>query len=178
MSDDFNSNSTTWLNKVDFSAIADPDDKLAECEYFLSLAEKEQDRSKFRWLSSAFLNATYSFFETSALWAYVAFTAPDTGEPVENVEATEILKKYVSVSQRSSDPYYVTTIGRHEITQQLYKFRKATTHHYALSIMEAGPSLPEDFHFGSERENGTPALELCRKAMSLIRKVHTELHEV
>jgi hypothetical protein len=169
---------TDWINKIDFSAIADRHDKLAECAYFISLAETEQDRSKFRWLISAFLNAAYSYFETSALWAYVACTDPDTGLPIENTQAVEILKKYVSVKQRSKDPYYVTTAGCHVITEQLYKFRQANTHHYALSIMEAGPSLPEDFHFGSERENGTPALALCRNAMDLIRGVHEELSEV
>ena len=170
--------SKDWLSKIDFEAIPDRDDKLAECQYFLSLAELEADRQKFRWLISAFLNAVYSFFETSALYAHVAFTSPDTGEPIADTDALETLKQYVEMSQRQKDPYYVKTAGKHEITKRLYKVRQSSTHHYALRIMATGPSLPEDFHFGSERGNGTPVLTLCRDAMNLILKVNSELGNI
>jgi len=37
-----------WLNLLDLSSIADPDDKIAECEYFLALASQEPDLQRFR----------------------------------------------------------------------------------------------------------------------------------
>ena len=40
-----------WLNLLDLDAIADPSDKLAECEFFLELATQENDKDKFRWLN-------------------------------------------------------------------------------------------------------------------------------
>ena len=73
-----------WLNLLDIAAIADPGDKLAECEYFLALAEQETDRERFRWTISAFFNAAYSYFETSALAAYVALTDPHNGDSIED----------------------------------------------------------------------------------------------
>ena len=84
-----------WLNLLDFAAIADPGDKVRECEYFLAAASEEKDRDRFRWQVSAFFNAAYSYFETSALYAYLSFTDPKTGEPVEDSVALEVLRKYV-----------------------------------------------------------------------------------
>ena len=37
-----------WLNLFDLAAIADPSDKLSECEYFLELATTENEKDKFR----------------------------------------------------------------------------------------------------------------------------------
>jgi hypothetical protein len=169
------SNVDDWLNLLDLSAIADPGDKLAECEYFLALAAQEQCREHFRWLISAFFNAAYSYFETSALSAYVAFSDPKTGEPIEDEEALLILRKYVKVFRNEKKPNFVKTAGLHPITEQLYELRKANTHHFPLSIMAAGPLLPEGFHFGNMTGKGTPALDFCRSALALILAVQKEL---
>lgn len=72
------------LDSLDLSAIADSGDKRRECEYFYSLAALETDRERFRWLISGFLNAAYSFFESSALSAFVRFTDMKTGYPLED----------------------------------------------------------------------------------------------
>jgi hypothetical protein len=165
-----------WLSLLDLSAVADPGDKVRECEYFLALAEAERDRERFRWLISAFFGGAYSFFETSALYAYAALTAPDTGEPLADFDAVAILEKYVGIRQSDKDPYFVKTSGRHEITKRLYDLRKSSTHHVPLSIMVTGPSLPADFQFGSSVGAGTPALEFCRSLMQLIRQVQHELN--
>lgn len=169
------SNNDDWLNLLDLSAIADPGDKLAECAYFLALAAQEKCREHFRWLISAFFNAAYSYFETSALSAYVAFYDPKTGEPIEDQEALLILRKYVKVFRNEKNPNFVKTAGLHPVTKQLYELRKANTHHFPLSIMVAGLSLPKDFHFGNMTGKGTPALEFCNSAMALIRIVQKEL---
>ncbi|PND36802.1 hypothetical protein C1O66_04120 [Paucibacter aquatile] len=97
------------LDRIDLSAIADPGDKIRECEFFLALASDESDLSRFRWLISAYLNAVYSYFETTALYAAVAFTDPESGEPIEDTEAVETLRNYVRVFQNEKKPYYVKT---------------------------------------------------------------------
>jgi len=164
-----------WLNLLDLAAIADSHDKIAECEYFLTLASTEQDVQRFRWLISAFFGAAYSFFEISALSAFQAFIDPRTGEPVENTDALKTLRRYVTVDQNVKNPFFVKTGGNHDVTKQLYKLRTANTHHYPLSIMATCPELPGAFHFGNIIGKGTPALAFCRTAMSLIRQVHQEL---
>lgn len=163
------------FSRLDFEAIEDSSNKVAECEYFLTLASTEQDKQRFRWLISAFFGAAYSFFEMSALDAHFAFTAPDTGDPIEDCEALDVLRKYVTVSQDKTRPSYVKTSGKHEVCKTLYELRRKNTHHIPLSIMSTGTQLPEDFHFGNMRDEGVPALAFCREAMTLIYKVQHEL---
>ena len=38
-----------WLDLMDLDAVADPSDKIAECRFFLALAERESDAQRFRW---------------------------------------------------------------------------------------------------------------------------------
>lgn len=165
----------SFLSRLDLSAIADEGDKVRECEYFLSLAASEPDRTRFRWLISAYLNAVYSYFETTALYAAVRFTDPETGEPIEDSETIEIIRNYVRVFQHDKKPFYVKTGGLHPVIARLYEVRKAATHHFALSIMAAGPNLPEDFELGSMKGEGTPLLALCRDALAVIKQLQAEL---
>lgn len=160
------------ISLLDFNAITDPFDKIAECQYFLDLASKEPDVQYFRWLISAFLGAAYSFFDISVLSAYHAFTDPQTGDSVEDLEALETLRRFVTIARKGRR---VTTGGLHEVTKQLYELRKGNTHHFPLSIMATGQELPETFHFGYISGQGVPALSFCRKVMVLIRQVHQEL---
>jgi len=164
-----------WKSLLDFDAIADPFDKIAECQYFLILASHEPDVQRFRWLISAFFGAAYSFFEISAMSAFHAFTDPKTGEQVEDAEALEILRRYVTIFQNVKNPSFVKTGGLHEVTKQLYELRKGNTHHFPLSIMVTGQELPETFHFGYISGQGVPALPFCRKTIALMRQVHQEL---
>lgn len=173
MKDDTNMTSEEWLSLLDLEAIADPFDKIEECQYFLDLASKETDVEHFRWLISAFLAAAYSFFEISAMNAYHAFSDPE-GNPVEDDEGLEVLRRYVTVIQNVKHPSYVKTGGNHEVTKKLYEFRKKNTHHFPLSIMTTGLNVPEAFHFGNIVGQGTPALEFCHTAMSLMRQIHRE----
>ena len=164
------------IDRLDLSAIALPDDKINECTYFINLASNETDIDKFRWLVSAFFNAAYSFFEISALSAYNAFNDPENGDPIEDGEALEALGRYVKIYQNPKNPSYVNTSGFHRITKQFYEIRKGNTHHYPLSIMKTGDSIPEDFHFGYLTDEGTPALKFCREVMDLIHQVQNELN--
>jgi hypothetical protein len=165
------------LERLDLSAIADRGDKIRECEFFLTLASAEANRERFRWLVSAYLNAVYSFFETSALYASVAFTDMETGNPIEDTEALELLRTCVGVRQNKNNPYFVKTSGLHPVIAQLYEVRKAATHHMPLSIMEAGPNLPEDFHLGNMKGEGQPLLALCRDALNVIKQLKEQLDQ-
>lgn len=173
----FSGDADDWMNLLDLDAITDPTDKSAECGYFLSLAAHETDKDRFRWLISAFFGAAYSFFEVNALRAYHDFHNPQTGEPIPNNEALEVLRRYVMVVQNVKQPAYVKTAGLHDITKELYELRKGNTHHYPLSIMTAGPLVPEDFHFGSLSGRGIPALHFCREVMHLIHEIENELQQ-
>lgn len=163
------------LERLDLDAIADPGDKVRECEFFLGLASTEKDRTRFRWLISAYLNAVYSYFETTALYASVAFTDPQTGDPIVDADAVEKLRTYVRVVQNGKDPYYVKTGGLHPVVARLYEVRKEATHHFPLSIMAAGPNLPEDFQLGSMKGEGEPLLALCRDALAVVKQAQAEL---
>jgi hypothetical protein len=164
-----------WLSLLDLQAIPDPHDKVRECEFFFELMLRETERDRFRWLASAFLNAAYSYFETSALRAFFRFTDHETGESVEDSQALEVLRKYVKVFQNAKNPNFVKTTGLVPLTELLYEFRKKSTHHFPLSIMIAGANLPEDFHFGSTRGKGTAIMPLCRDTLKLIRHVEQEI---
>jgi len=167
----------SWLNLLDLDAIADPADKLSECEYFLELATLESDKEKFRWLISAFFGAAYSFFEIHALRAHHSFHNPETGVPIENDEALKTLRRYVRVEQDPKRSTYVKTAGQHKITKVLYDLRGGNTHHFPLSLMTSGERLPDDFHFGNISGKGVPALSFCREVMSLIHLVESELRK-
>ena len=119
--------------------------------------------------------SVYSYFETTALYASVSFTDPQTGDPIEDSEAVEKLRAYVRVIQNEKNPYYVKTGALHPIIARLYEVRKAATHHFPLAIMAAGPNLPEDFHLGDMRGEGEPLLALCREALAVVKQVQAEI---
>jgi hypothetical protein len=165
-----------WLHRWDMQAVPDLDDKVRECEFFFDLLSAEQDRNRFRWLLSGFLNAAYSFFESSALTAHFRYTGPE-GETYEDDEGLAVLRRHVKVEQNKKNTNFVKTTALSPLTQQLYEVRKKCTHHFPLSIMATGPLLPEDFHLGSMRGEGIPAMPLCRDALQLIQNVHAEINE-
>jgi hypothetical protein len=164
-----------WLSRWDMQSVPDFDDKVRECEFFFAALTGERDRNRFRWLVSAFMNAAYSFFDSSALTAYFRYT-DENGVAREDHEGLEVLRRHVKVIRNASNPNYVKTAGLTPLTTQLYDFRKKSTHHFPLSIMVEGPSLPEDFQFGSMRGEGISVVPLCREALSVIQAVHKEIN--
>jgi hypothetical protein len=162
------------LARIDFAAIPAPGDKIRECAFFLGLASTETDRDRFRWLVSAYLNAVYSYFETTALWASVAFTHPETGEPIVDTEAIDKLRPYVAVRPQKNK-YRIQTCAVHPVVVELIEARHGTTHRFPLAVMEAGTKLPEDFHLGNVKGEGKPLLALCRDALAVIKQVQAQL---
>lgn len=165
------------LDLTALDAIAEPNDKVEECRFFLDLAENELDIKRFRWLISAFLGAAYSYFEICALRAYHCFWHPLSGEPLESSGALDVLRKYVRVVQDRKRPKYVKTSGLHNITKELFEIRKANTHRYPLSIMVSESSLPEGYMLGDIKGKGVPALHFSRQVMKLIEEVNTEIEQ-
>lgn len=163
-----------WMNRWDIMSVPDLDDKVRECEFFFEQLATEIDRSRFRWLLSGFLNAAYSFFESTAMAAHFRFTDAD-GNPYKDDEGLSVLRRYVEVKQQPNNPKYVKTTGLTPLTKQLYEVRKKCTHHFPLSIMVTGASLPEDFHLGDMLGKGTPAMPFCREVLELIRTINTEI---
>jgi hypothetical protein len=165
-----------WLSRLDISSIPDFNDKVQECEFFFNLLSVETDRSKFRWLLSGFLNAAYSFFESSALTAHFRYTDLD-GESYKDHLGLEILRRHVMVEQRKNNPNFVKTAGRTPITKKLYEIRKRSTHHFPLCIMTVGDSIPEDFQVGDMRGEGIPIMPLCREIARLIQGIYAEIND-
>jgi len=163
-----------WLNRWDIASVPDVDDKVRECKFFFGQLAVEVDRSRFRWLLSGFLNAAYSFFESTALAAHFRFTDND-GNSFKDDEGLSVLRRHVKVDQRKNNPEYVKTAGVTPLTKQLYEIRKKCTHHFPLSIMMTGASLPEDFHLGDMRGDGTPVMPFCREVLQLIQSIHAEV---
>ena len=167
-----------WIEIHDLDALAEADDKVRECRYFLSLIERERNWHCFRWLTSAFLGAAYSFFEIQALGAFFSFYHPETGDPIENDEALTVLRRYVAVVQDAKRPSYVKTKGVHPVTEVLYNMRRGNTHHYPLTIRPPSESAPEEFQFGGTKERGRPVLQFCREVLALIEDVNQQLEKV
>jgi hypothetical protein len=113
-----------WLRGLDIQAVPDLDDKLRECEFYFGLLEGQDDRSKFRWVLSGFLNAAYSFFESSALAAYYRFTDAD-GEPYADFDGLAILRRHVKVLRNEKNPSFVKTAGLSKLTTTIYEIRKS-----------------------------------------------------
>lgn len=165
-----------WLSRWDMEAVPDLDDKVCECQFFYDALSVETDRNRFRWLVAAFLNAAYSFFESSALTAYFRFTDSTSGVSYPDQQGLDVLRRHVRVFRNEKNPDFVKTSGLSPLTVELYRFRIKSTHHFPLSIMAAGTSLPADFQFGNMRGEGTPVLPLCREAMDVIRSVYSEIN--
>lgn len=164
-----------WLNLLDLSAIADPNDKLRECEFFFDLASHEVDRDRFRWLTTSFLNSAYSFLECSALRAYVSIMDPKSGALIKDSSAIETLEKYIKLSPQSKDPYFIKTQAKHPLVSRLYELRKRSVHHFPLSVMITGTSLPENFHIGETIGEGEPAILLLQSILCLLNQINGEL---
>jgi len=169
--------SEQWINLVDLDAIPDPLDKADECRFFFELIEKESDARRFRWLVSAFFGAAYSFFEIAALSAYHKFSHPKTGDPMADEADLKLLRRYVRIVQNVNNPSFVKTSGLHPTIEELYKLRRANTHHSPLTVMATNTDLPEGFHFGYVAGEGVPALRFCRTVMELVEQVSHELRD-
>ena len=166
---------TNLLGDVDATAIAVPNDKLRECEFFYSLAAEEVERDKFRWLISAFLNASYSYLEIKAKYLCQRYYDPKSDELIPDEESLAILRKYVRVSQNKNNPDFIKTQGLHDLIKGIYKHRNENTHHYPISITQRGSSFPEDYCIGYRSENAIPALALCREVLNLLRALDANL---
>ena len=128
------------LDRLDLTSLESSRNKIDECRFFLDLASREQDRAKFRWLLSAFLNAAYSYFEMAAVEAHFKFCGED-GEPYADAHALKALEQHVIVERNRAGR--VKTIAVTPTVKKLFDIRKGNTHHFPLAIIEARSPLPE-----------------------------------
>lgn len=163
------------LGDLDLSAIVLPDDKLKECHFFYGLLSAERDRDKFRWLLDAFLNACYGYLEFKAAYLHYAFCDPETGDPVDDLNGLETLRKYVRIFQQKNASGFIKTSGLSELMKKLYKFRNRSTHDGGIEIMQVGENLPHDFHLGKYRGKGVPALKLCDEILRFFSELELQL---
>lgn len=168
---------TKILDGLDLLAVVLPDDKLKECDYFYDLLLQQTDRDKFRWIFGAFLNACYGYLEYKAAYLHYAFYNPETGEPVEDREGLEVLRKYVRVFQNKNKLGFIKTAGFSELMSKLYKFRATSTHDGGIEIMTVGDNLPYDFHIGKNMGDGVPAIVFCSEIKAFFVTLELELNE-
>lgn len=177
MTDSPSSKLDWYLDRLDITAIENAANKVEECRFFLGLASIEADRAKFRWLLSAFLNAAYSYFEMAALEAYFRFCDQD-GNPFADEQTLAALEPHVKADKTGkTGKERVKTLAVSPLAQQLFKIRTGNTHHFPLSIMEAGPALPEGFEIGRMRGEGISALAFGREVMELVERVQRQIDE-
>jgi len=164
-----------YLDDIDLDSIALPDDKFNECHFFFELLSRESRKSRFRWLLSAFLGACYSYLEIKAASLYFALNDPETGDPVEDYESLEMLRKYVRVFQDKKNYSFIKTSALHRLIKQLYRIRNANTHNYALSIIGEEFGSPADFKIGYKKSAAVPALQFCREILALFSQINEEI---
>lgn len=162
----------TVLNNPD--QIPDLDDKIKECEYFLELATKEADINKFRWLSSAFLSAAYSFFEIKAVELWHMFEdRREAGETCEDEGKLEILHRYVKSEKNKRTKGRIDTRAVVELAKEFREIRRKNTHEAPLFIREIEVGEPELNEFLSRRD--VKVLQFFRDVLILLNGVKAEL---
>jgi hypothetical protein len=164
---------TEVLGSIDMAAIPLPNDKFKECEYFLGLAERTEDRDEFRWLLSAFLGAAYSYLETKAQSLCNRYYDEQSDAMIPDEEGLEVLRNHVRIFQDKKKPNYVKTSGKGLLLKQLYEHRKENIHNYSLPITTISTSVPEGYGIGAHPEKAIPALKLCRDALDLFRELES-----
>lgn len=165
---------TEVLGNIDMAAVPLPDDKFKECQYFLALAERAEDRDEFRWLVSAFLGAAYSYLETKAQNLCNRYYDESSDAMIPDEDALIVLRKHVRVFQDKKNPSYVKTSGKGQLLKQLYEHRKENIHNYSLPIMKISASVPEGYGLGLHPDKAIPALNFCREVIDLFRDLEAE----
>ena len=106
--------------------------------------------------------------------AYFRFCDQD-GNPFADEQTLAALGPHVKTDRTGKER--VKTLAVSPLAQQLFKIRKGNTHYFPLSIMEAGPTLPEGFEIGRMRGEGVPALAFGREVMALVEQVQRKIDE-
>lgn len=165
------------LEDIDLSALVPPDDTLRECNFFYMLLTQECDRDKFRWLLGAFLNACYGYLEYKATYLHYAYSDPESGDPIEDWESLETLKKYVKVFKQKHKSGFIKTSGLSELMEKLYKYRNASTHDGGIGIIKSGDNLPYDFKIGHHKSKAVSALDFCSEVLSFFTNLENEFNQ-
>jgi hypothetical protein len=145
-------------------------DKLDECRFFLNLMKRTKDWARFRWLTSAYLNAARAALDWLAFSVYYART-DDEGEIRADREAIEKLEKYLILKRvPSSGKVYASP--RDPTLRELCKHRKVTAHEGPLAIRPEKVTGPEEFVF---RDGGQRVIRFADHVLKVLSKIQHEL---
>lgn len=160
------------LIDIDCSAVPLLNDKIKECHFFYELLSNECDRNRFRWLLGAFLNSCYGYLEDKASYLHYGYCDPCSGEPIEDEQGLEDLRKHVKIVKNKKSGF-IKTASFSELMKLLYKYRNIGTHDGGVGVLTVGENLPTDFHVGIRKSEGIPALELCKEILSLFSELES-----
>jgi hypothetical protein len=145
-------------------------DKLDECRFFLTLMKRTKDWPRFRWLTSAYLNAARAALDWLAFRAHYAWF-DDEGEPEADQRAVQALRKYLDLKhQIKSGKVYAHP--RVPLLRDLCRHRTITAHEGPLTIKPEKVSTPKQFVF---RDGGQPVIKFADDVLDLLVQIQEEL---
>ena len=141
-----------------------PDDKLDECQFFMSQMESTTEASKMRWLLSAYLNACYSFFEIKVNYSYF-----NPNFPKDEFSLAE-LSNFIDhkANPTKNIPKKTQTFGKDERVKLLYELRHENTHNSPMLVLTKNN---EDFYIKYNDEN-IYVLEFCNEIHLIMEKIY------
>ena len=158
------------LYSLNIDEIPDLNDKISECEYFLTLALASRNVNQFRWLSSAFLSAARSFLEIHVQCALSAF-GDEKGNRFPDQEALQRLEKYIRIKRDSGLNFRIRLKPVHPLLKQLFTMRNKNTHVAPLFINVAECGAESQFLFGFPGVDAVIAFDFLQEVMQVLRKV-------
>ncbi len=145
-------------------------DKLRECAFFLGLMKRTRDWARFRWLTSAYLNAARASLDWLAFMVHYD-RIDDEGRHLPDEERIRILRKYLIVEPtRKSGKVFAEPV--HPLLRELSKHRTVTAHEGPLAIKPERVQNPRQYAF---RDDGRGVLEFSEQVLGLLIQIQSEL---
>jgi hypothetical protein len=182
-----------WDGLVAVDSVFNITDKLDEAKYFLDLMRAESDLARFRWQTSACLNACRSAVDWLAWNVHHANVTPD-GDHEPDQDAIALLAKYIETSARSGKRgLMVFASPVHPLLREMSQRRQETAHRSSLWIgrspiegcggarepgrgfvfVELAADAERDYFLNTVP--GRRVLDFCSEVIALLDRIHGEL---
>ncbi len=145
-------------------------DKLDECRFFLRMMNRTKDWARFRWLTSAYLNAARAALDWLAYSVHYAWF-DDDGEQRPDRKAMDALMKHLDL-KREVKTGKVYASPKIPLLRELCRHRSVTAHEGPLTIKPEKVSSPRQFVF---RDGGQPVISFAEDVLDLLVKIQREL---
>lgn len=166
------------LDFTDLSAFPDLNDKARECNYFLSLAAASINKDHFRWAISAFLTASYSYFEVLALKAFKDCELLAEGRYLINDCVLDVLNQFVTFKESTKKPMHLHKKIHCETMKRLKELRNQNAHHLPLRIRcDEAQFNPSMCNFGYMKDESDNVLVFCGKVMKIIDDIEAQVNQ-